>query len=93
MSVMILLSLQFCCLMCDIKDDAVVPAAAAISDPYCVGCPVVTFIPAVACVPAVVSSHDIAVILAVDCCLRGHCCYLHPNCDRYSCCCWDPFTS
>jgi hypothetical protein len=33
--------------------------------PYCVGGPVVAFIPAVACVPAVVSGLDIAVILKV----------------------------
>ncbi len=57
----------------NIHDNAVVSAAAVISDfkkhfcfccyPYCVGGNVVTFIPAVACVPAVVSSHDISVIL------------------------------
>ncbi len=35
---------------------------------YCVGGPVVAFIPAVACFPAVVNGHDIAVILAVTCC-------------------------
>ncbi len=33
--------------------------------PWCIGCPVVAFTPAVACIPAVVSNHDIAVILAV----------------------------
>ena len=22
-----------------------------------------------------------------------HCCCLHPNCGRYSCCCWRPFSS
>jgi hypothetical protein len=58
----------------DIYDDAIVPANAVISDScfcwhaYCVGGPVVVFIHAVACVPAVGSSHDIAVILAVACC-------------------------
>jgi hypothetical protein len=58
-------------------DDAIAPSAAVISieqhtcfcwHPYCVGGPVVTFIPAVAYVPAVESRHDIAVILAVACC-------------------------
>ncbi len=58
----------------DIYDDAIVPATAVIYDscfcchPYCVGGPGVVFIPAIACIPAVVSSHDIAVILAVACC-------------------------
>jgi hypothetical protein len=62
----------------DIHDDAVIPAAAVISEqhscfcchPTCVGGPVVAFIPAVAGVPAVVSGYDIAVIQAVDCCWR-----------------------
>ncbi len=58
---------------------------------YCVGGP---FIPAVACVLAVVSGHDIAVILNVACCQRYCCCYcLHPDCGRYSCCCWLPLSS
>jgi len=39
--------------------------------PYCVGGPVVAFIPAVACVPAVVSGHDIAVILNFKTCQCG----------------------
>ncbi len=43
--------------------------------PYCVGSHVVAFIPAVACVPAVVSGHDIAVVLNVACCCR-YCCSL-----------------
>jgi len=38
--------------------------------PYCVGGPVFTFIPAVACFSAVVSGHDNAVILNVVCCWR-----------------------
>jgi hypothetical protein len=54
-------------------DNAIAPSAAVISDfnswhPYCVGSPLVAFIPAVVCVPAVVSGHDIAAILAVACC-------------------------
>ncbi len=56
-------------------------------DPCCVGCPVVAFIPAVACVPADVSGHDIAVILNLACCWRYccclcHCCCLHPVCGQ-----------
>jgi hypothetical protein len=62
------------------------------------GGPVVAFIPAVACIPAVVRGHDIAVILNVACCWRYccglcHCCCLHPDCGRHSCCCWWPFSS
>ncbi len=80
----------------DIHDDAIVPAAAAISDFNSISAFVgilcwrscCRFIPDVACIPAVVSSHDIAVILAVACCLcycccLRHCCCLHPNCDRH----------
>jgi hypothetical protein len=63
-----------------------------------VGGPVVAYIPAVARIAAVVSGHDIAVILAVACgwsyccCLRL-CCCLHPNSGRYFCCCLRPFSS
>ncbi len=45
--------------------------------PYSVGGPVVAFIPAVACVTAVVSDHDIAVILNVACCWCYCCCLCH----------------
>ncbi len=66
--------------------------------PYCVGGPVVAFIPAVACFPAVVSGHDIAVILKVACCWRYccclcHCCCLHPDSGKHSCCSWRPLSS
>ena len=92
----------------DFHDDAIVLAAAVISDLTAFllllasilgGDTVVAFIPDVACVPAAVSGHDMAVILAVACCwrycccLRHHCCCLHPNCGRYSCCCLRPFSS
>ncbi len=84
----------------DIHDDAVVPAAVVIFDfnsipGFAVNHTVLAvllllsaFIPAVACVPAVVSCHDIAVILAVACCWRYCCCLQlycycsHPNCGR-----------
>ncbi len=61
--------------------------------PYCVGGRAVAFIPAAACFSAVVSSHDIAVIINVACCWRYccclcHCCCLHPDSGRHSCCCW-----
>ncbi len=51
---------------------------------YFVGGPVVAFLPAVACIPADVSSHDIAVIINVVCCWHYccwlcHCCCLHPT--------------
>jgi hypothetical protein len=36
--------------------------------PYCVGSAVVAFIPAVGCIPTVVSGHYIAVILNGACC-------------------------
>ncbi len=55
-------------------------------------------IPAVACVPAVVSGHDIAIILIVACCWC-HCCWLchscclHPDSGRHSCSCWRPLNS
>ncbi len=60
--------------------------------PYCAG------VPAVAFFPAVVSCHDIAVILNVACCWRYCCCLchsccLHPDCGRHSCCCWCPLSS
>ncbi len=65
--------------------------------PYFVGGPVVAFIPDVACAPAVVSGHDIAVILNFDCCWRYCCClchsyFLHPDYGRHSCCCWCPLS-
>ncbi len=51
-----------------------------------------------ACIPAVVNGHDIAVILNVACCWPYCCCLchcycLHPGCDRHSCCCWHPLSS
>ncbi len=56
------------------------------------------FIPVVAFVPAVVSSHDIAVILNAACCWRYGCCLCHcccwlPDCGRHSCSCWHPLSS
>jgi len=86
----------------DIHDDAVVLAAAVISDFNSMPAFVVIhtvlavllslslLLLAVACLPAVVSGHDIAVILAVVCCWHYccclcHCCCLHPNCGRYFC--------
>ncbi len=63
--------------------------------PYCVGGPVITFIPAVAFLAFLLLwAVMIAVILACCCrycCwLRRHCCCLHPNCGRYTCCCLHP---
>ncbi len=84
----------------DIHDDAVVPPAAVIFDFNNVPAFAVihtvlavllllsAFIPAAACVPAVVSGHDIAVILAVArfwrycCCFLRHCYCSHQNCGR-----------
>ncbi len=56
-----------------------------------------SFLP-VACFSAVVSGHDIAVILNGDCCWRYcyclcHCCCLHPDSGRHSCCCWRSLSS
>ncbi len=61
--------------------------------PYCVGGPVVVFIPAVPCFSAVVSGHDDAVILNVACCWLYCCCLchcycLHPDIGKHPCCCW-----
>ncbi len=50
--------------------------------------------PVVACVPAVVSGHDIAVslmLLVADVTVvASDCCCLHSDCGRHSCCCWRP---
>ena len=98
-------SSAFCCRPCDVP---IVSAAVGLTrcccwlhcfckdpcfwwHPYFVCGPVIALIPA--CVPAVVSSHDIAIILNGACCWRYccclcHCCCLHPDCGRHSCCCW-----
>ncbi len=52
----------------------------------------------IACVPAVVSGHNIAIILNVACCWRYccclcHCCCLYPDCGRHACCCRRPLSS
>ncbi len=60
--------------------------------PYCVGHPVVAFIPAVASFSAALGSHAIAVILAVAYCWR-HCCFLLSCWYWHSCYCWRPLCS
>jgi hypothetical protein len=60
--------------------------------PYCVGGPVVAYI------PAVVSGHDIDVILNAACwwrccCCLCHWCSLNLDCSKHSCCCWRPLSS
>jgi hypothetical protein len=56
----------------------------------CVGATVVAYIPAVACLPAVGSYHDIAgslMLLVADVTVvASDCCCLHPDCGRHSCC-------
>ncbi len=66
--------------------------------PYCVGGPVVAFIPAVPCFSAVVSGHDDVVILNVACCWRyccclSHCYCWHPDRGTHPCCCWCSLSS
>jgi hypothetical protein len=48
---------------------------------YCVGCPVVAFIPAVACVLAVVGGHSITLsTLLLLFCWRHYCCFRYCSC-------------
>jgi hypothetical protein len=72
-----------------------IPAFAGVL--YCVGGPVVAFIPAVPCFSAVVSSYNDAVILNVClgcwryCCCLCHCYCWRPDSGRHPCCCWRSF--